>query len=104
MTANSTRQVDVVIVGAGAAGLSAALILGRARRQVLVLDSGPPRNAPAQLRMASSRATTRRRWNYCGSHAISSLRTTRSLSGTLRPWTRHRQARDSRSRSRAARR
>ena len=36
---------DVVIVGAGPAGLSAALILGRCRRQVLVCDTGKPRNA-----------------------------------------------------------
>jgi len=36
---------DVVIVGAGPAGLSAALILGRARRTVLICDNGRPRNA-----------------------------------------------------------
>ena len=36
---------DVVIVGAGPAGLSAALILGRSRRHVLVCDTGKPRNA-----------------------------------------------------------
>ncbi len=38
---------DVIIVGAGAAGLSAALVLGRACRRVLVADGGPPRNAPS---------------------------------------------------------
>ena len=36
---------DVLIVGAGPAGLSAALILGRCRRRVLVCDAGSPRNA-----------------------------------------------------------
>ena len=36
---------DVVIVGAGPAGLSAALILGRCRRSVLICDTGKPRNA-----------------------------------------------------------
>jgi len=36
---------DVMIVGAGPAGLSAALILGRSRRRVLVCDAGQPRNA-----------------------------------------------------------
>lgn len=40
-------MTDVVIIGGGAAGLSAALVLGRARRNVLVLDAGQPRNAPA---------------------------------------------------------
>lgn len=38
---------DVVIVGAGAAGLSAGLTLARARRSVTVFDAGQPRNAPA---------------------------------------------------------
>jgi thioredoxin reductase len=39
---------DVAIVGGGAAGLSAALVLGRARRRVVVIDAGSPRNAPAE--------------------------------------------------------
>jgi thioredoxin reductase len=36
---------DVIIVGAGPAGLSAALVLGRCRRRVVICDSGHPRNA-----------------------------------------------------------
>ena len=38
---------DVVVIGGGAAGLGGALMLGRSRRSVLVIDSGEPRNAPA---------------------------------------------------------
>lgn len=39
---------DVIIVGGGPAGLSAALVLGRCRRKVLVCDNGKPRNAWAK--------------------------------------------------------
>ena len=38
---------DVIVVGAGSAGLSAALTLGRCRRRVLLADGGAPRNAPS---------------------------------------------------------
>ncbi|HEU4348840.1 MAG TPA: NAD(P)/FAD-dependent oxidoreductase, partial [Actinoplanes sp.] len=38
---------DVVVIGGGPAGLSGAVALGRALRSVLVIDSGAPRNAPA---------------------------------------------------------
>lgn len=46
-TAKPARRFDVVVVGGGPAGLSAALVLGRACRSVLVCDSGRGRNAPA---------------------------------------------------------
>jgi thioredoxin reductase len=38
---------DVIIVGGGPGGLSAALVLGRSRRRVIVCDAGNPRNAAA---------------------------------------------------------
>ena len=41
------KTYDVLVIGGGAAGLTGALALGRARRSVLVVDSGEPRNAPA---------------------------------------------------------
>src|SRR5687768_5416077 len=44
----SNMKVDVVIVGGGPTGHSAALALGRARKRVLVCDAGPRRNAAAK--------------------------------------------------------
>jgi thioredoxin reductase/SAM-dependent methyltransferase len=41
------RHTDVAVVGGSAAGLAAALQLGRQRRSVIVIDAGAPRNAPA---------------------------------------------------------
>jgi thioredoxin reductase len=40
-------RYDVAVIGGGAAGLSAALVLSRALRRVVVVDAGAPRNAPA---------------------------------------------------------
>ncbi|MFC9472252.1 FAD-dependent oxidoreductase [Nocardia sp. NPDC056952] len=39
---------DVVVIGGGAAGLSAALVLARSCRQVVLIDSGEPRNMAAE--------------------------------------------------------
>src|ERR1700759_5364927 len=39
---------DVIVIGGGPAGLSGAVALGRSLRSVLVIDSGEPRNAPAE--------------------------------------------------------
>ncbi len=41
----ASTEVDVVIIGGGPAGLSAALNLGRARASVVLVDAGRPRNA-----------------------------------------------------------
>ena len=40
----NTRHWDALIIGGGTAGLSAAQMLGRARRRTLVIDAGEPRN------------------------------------------------------------
>ena len=42
------ETVDAVVIGGGAAGLNGALMLARSRRSVVVVDSGAPRNAPAE--------------------------------------------------------
>lgn len=47
MVTNHHTIFDVVIIGGGPAGLSAALTLGRSRKRVLLCDAGPRRNAAA---------------------------------------------------------
>ncbi|MFF7547734.1 NAD(P)/FAD-dependent oxidoreductase [Streptomyces canus] len=47
MTETYGETYEVIVIGGGAAGLSAALVLGRARRRTLVVDAGEPRNTPA---------------------------------------------------------
>ncbi|MFJ6573371.1 NAD(P)/FAD-dependent oxidoreductase [Streptomyces sp. NPDC091292] len=44
----SGETLDAVVIGGGAAGLNGALMLARSRRSVVVIDSGTPRNAPAE--------------------------------------------------------
>lgn len=46
-TPNSDSTYDVVVIGGGAAGLSGALTLSRARLRVALIDAGEPRNSPA---------------------------------------------------------
>ena len=43
--ASGSPTYDAIVIGGGPAGLSAALILGRCRRRILVCDAGQPRNA-----------------------------------------------------------
>lgn len=48
MERSAQFDYDVAIIGGGPAGLSAAIVLGRARRRVVVIDHGQPRNYAAQ--------------------------------------------------------
>lgn len=47
MTAEATTRVEVAVIGGGPGGLSAALVLSQARRDVVVIDAGLPRNRSA---------------------------------------------------------
>lgn len=47
MSLPNPTEVDVAIIGGGPAGLTAALVLGRQKRSVALIDSGLPRNAAA---------------------------------------------------------
>ncbi len=87
---------DVVVVGGGTAGLSGAVALSRARRRVLVVDAGSPRNAaadavhnyltrdgtaPAEL-LAAGRAEVRR---YGGQVSTGTVTAARRLTGQPGP-------------------
>jgi NADPH-dependent 2,4-dienoyl-CoA reductase/sulfur reductase-like enzyme len=69
---------DVAIIGGGPAGLSAALLLGRSRRRVVVCDSGQPRNYAAKsvngylgLSGLSPSEFRQRGINECGAYGVS---------------------------------
>ena len=47
---SDAEVLDAIVIGGGPAGLSAALVLGRCLRRVLVCDAGHPRNEPARRR------------------------------------------------------
>ncbi|MET3859386.1 thioredoxin reductase [Dietzia sp. 2505] len=47
MPSPTPTAVEVAVIGAGPAGLTAALVLGRQKRTVVLIDAGQPRNAPA---------------------------------------------------------
>ncbi len=47
-TYSNVEPADVIVIGGGPAGLNGALMLARSRRSVVVIDSGQPRNAPAE--------------------------------------------------------
>jgi thioredoxin reductase len=46
---SDAEVLDAIVIGGGLAGLSAALVLGRCLRRVLVCDAGHPRNEPARI-------------------------------------------------------
>ena len=46
---SDAQVLDAIIIGGGPAGLSAALVLGRCLRRVLICDAGHPRNEPARI-------------------------------------------------------
>ena len=46
---SDAQILDAIIIGGGPAGLSAALVLGRCLRRVLICDAGHPRNEPARI-------------------------------------------------------
>ncbi len=55
MNLSHPHDYDVVVIGGGAAGLSAALVLTRARRTVAVVDAGAPRERSDALHRAAGR-------------------------------------------------
>src|SRR5690349_20908783 len=91
-------MVDVIIVGGGPAGLSAATILGRARRRVVIFDDGKYRNEasralhgflsrdgmhPAELRRIAREQLARYEVEYFCTHVTSARQTERGFEVTL---------------------
>jgi thioredoxin reductase len=70
-------DADILIIGGGPAGLSAALIAGRARRRVVVVDAGQPRHAVAEgvhnligMEGIAPAELRRRAWRDLAPHAV----------------------------------
>lgn len=80
---NGEHTTDVIVVGGGPAGLSSALILGRARRRVVIFDAGEKRNEASKVMHAVLGADGVNRVDFL-EHAREQVRGPRSRRGGRR--------------------
>jgi thioredoxin reductase len=98
LTETFSNSYDVAVVGGGAAGLSGALVLARARRSVIVIDGASPRNAradgvhgfltrdgmsPSDLVQTGHKEVARYGGHLINAHADSARRTAEGFEVTL---------------------